>query len=317
MRRRELGLALASALIGVPCLSEAQPKVPHIDVFWPGAAGTGGDTFKGLQAGLRDFGLEDGRNISIAYHYADGSEARLAELAAAAIAARPDVIVAFAAVRPVAEQTRTIPIVVMTGDPVSLGLAQSLAHPGGNVTGPTVYVGFEIIGKWLELLLQIVPRARHIAFLRNAASSTAAAEALRQAADRFGTTVDDFPIRGPTELTPTLDAIRAGKFDALVVDNEPFLESKATEIAAAGLPAVSGNREFVDAGLLLSYGSSIFDVARHIGSYVDRILKGAKPGDLPIERPTKFELVINLKTAKALGITVPPTLLDRADDVIE
>jgi putative tryptophan/tyrosine transport system substrate-binding protein len=271
---------------------------------------------------LRDFGLEDGRNISIAYYYADGGEARLAELAAAAIAAGPDVIVAFATtVWSVAKQTRTIPIVAMTGPPVSMGLAQSLAHAGGNVTGPTVYIGFEIFGKWLELLLQIVPRARRIAFLRNAAtlSSVSGAEVLRQASDRLGhgITVDDFTIHGPAELTPTLDAIRVGKFDALVVDNEPFLLSKATEVAALGLPGVSGNREFVDAGLLLSYGCSILDVARHIGSYVDRILKGAKPGDLPIEQPTKFELVINAKTAKALGLTVPQVVLAQADEVIE
>lgn len=158
--------------------------------------------------------------------------------------------------------------------------------------------------------------------LRNRAttlSSVRGAEALRQAADRLrhGITVDDFTIHGPAELTPTLDAIRAGKFDALVVDDEPFLLSKATEITALGLPGVSGNREFVDAGLLLSYGCSTLDVARHIGSYVDRILKGAKPGDLPIERPTKFELVINAKTAKALGLTVPQLLLAQADGVIE
>jgi putative tryptophan/tyrosine transport system substrate-binding protein len=171
------------------------------------------------------------------------------------------------------------------------------------------------------LLLQIVPRARRIAFLRNAAtlSSVGGAEALRQAAERLGhgITVDDFTIHGAAELAPTLDAIRAGKFDALVVDDEPFLLSKATEIAALGLPAVSGNREFVDAGLLLGYACSIPDVARHIGSYVDRILKGAKPGDLPIELPTKFELVINLKTAKRLGLTVPRLLMAQADKVIE
>jgi putative ABC transport system substrate-binding protein len=146
MRRRELIAGLLGAGLAGRAFAQAA-KVPHIDVFWPGAAGTGGDTFKSLQAGLHDFGLEDGRNISIAYYYTDGSEARLAELAAAAIAAGPDVIVACATTVPlVAKQTRTIPIVAMTGDLVSLGLAQSLAHPGGNVTGPTIYVGFELFG---------------------------------------------------------------------------------------------------------------------------------------------------------------------------
>jgi putative ABC transport system substrate-binding protein len=323
MNRRNFALALASAVLGVPRLAETQTRVPHIVFLWLGSAGSVGDTLKGFQAGLRDFGCEEGRNLIVDYRYADGSEARLAELAAAAVAARPDLISTFGSIviGAVAKLTRSIPIVSLTGDPVGLGLAASLAHPGGNVTGMTIQVGPELAVKWLELLIEILPGARRIVMLRRATNPMGGAELnwMRAAADRLlnGLTIDEHVVREVSQLPSTLDAIKQAKPDALVVDNDVLLVSKAAEIAAVRLPAISGSRDFTDAGLLLSYGASIFDVVRHLGSYIDRILKGAKPADLPIEQPTKFELAINLKTAKTLELTIPESILDRADQVIE
>ena len=165
MNRRNFVVALASALLGVARFVDAQSRVPHIVFLWLGPAGSGGDTLKGFQAGLREFGYEEGRNLIVDYRYADGSEARLAELAAAAVAAQPDLISTFGrATSAVAKLTRTIPIVSLSGDPIGLGLAASLAHPGGNVTGMTVQVGPELAGKWLELITEIMPNARRIGF---------------------------------------------------------------------------------------------------------------------------------------------------------
>ena len=322
MNRRDFAVALASAFLGAR-LADAQSRVPHIVYLWLGPAGSDGETLKGFQTGLREFGYDEGRNLSVEYPYADGSEARLAELAAAAVAAQPDLISPFGGVviGAVAQLTRTIPIVSLTGDPVGLGLAASLARPGGNVTGMTVQVGPELAGKWLELLVEILPHARRIAMLRRASNPVSGTELthMRAAAERIAAalTIDEFAIREVTQLPSTLEAIRQAQPDGLVVDNDVLLVSKATEIAAVGLPAISGSRDFTDAGLLASYGASIFDIVRHLTSYIDRILKGAKPADLPIEQPTKFELVINLKTAKTLGLTIPEAILDRADEVIE
>jgi putative tryptophan/tyrosine transport system substrate-binding protein len=322
MNRRNFAVALASAVLGVPRLAEAQIRVPHIVFLWLGAAGSGGEALKGFQAGLREFGYEEGRNLIVDYRYADGSEARLAELASAAVAAQPDLISTFGiATNVVAKLTRTIPIVSLTSDQVALGLAASLAHPGGNVTGMKVQVGPELAGKWLELMIEILPNARRIAFLRRASNTLSVIElsSMRAAADRLvnGLTIDEYVVREVSQLPSVLDAIGRDKPDALVVDNDVLLVSKAAEIAAVRLPAISGSRDFADAGLLLSYGASIFDVVRHLGSYIDRILKGAKPADLPIEQPTKFELVVNLKTAEALGLTIPRVILAQADEVIE
>ena len=322
MNRRNFAVALASAFFGVPRLAEAQSQVPHIVYFWFGTAGSDDETLKGFRAGLRELGYDEGRNIIVDYRYADGSEARLAELAVAAVTAQPDLIATFGyPLLAVAKLTRTIPIVSLTSDQVALGLAASLARPGGNVTGMKVQVGPELAGKWLELLIEILPHARHIAMLRRVSNqfSIAVLSHMRAVADHLanGLTVDEYAIRDATELPSTLEAIRQAKPDGLVVDNDVLLVSKAAEIAAVRLPAISGSRDFTDAGLLASYGASIFDIPRHLASYVDRILKGAKPSDLPIEQPTKFELVINLKTAKTLRLTIPEAMLDRADEVIE
>jgi len=252
-----------------------------------------------------------------------GSEARLAELAASAIADQPDLIVTTGTVVTgiVAKLTRTVPIVSVTGDPVGTGFVASLARPGGNITGMAITAGPEVAEKWLELLCEMAPSARRIAMLRNAKNTSSAAQ-LRQmqaaAARRaVGLTIDEFRIDAAAELPSILEAIRRAKPDALVVDNDAFLVSKRSDVVAVGLPAISGSRDFVEAGLLAGYGSSILDVYRHVSSYVDRILKGAKPADLPVQQPTTFELILNLKAAKTLGLAIPPSILVRADEVIE
>ena len=297
--------------------------MPQVVYLWLGSADSDSATRTGLQAGLRKLGYQEGQNIRVDYRYADGNEARLAELAAAAVAEHPDIIVTSGTVvtRSVARQTTTIQIVSISGDPVGSGFVASLARPGGNITGLTVAVAPELAGKWLQLIVEIVPGARRIAVLRNALNTIGGTQLtlMRAAADQLGGNIffDEYPIRAATELGAALDAIARAKPDAVIVDNDPLLASTAAAIAAVKLPAISGSREFTDAGLLVTYGASIFDIYYRSASYIDRILKGDKPADLPVEQPVKFELVVNLKTAKALGLAIPTRILGLADEVIE
>lgn len=322
MRRRVLLASMAAAAFS-PGAAWAQKRLPHVAYLWLGVAGSDGATGKGFRTGLNEFGYQVGRNLILDEYYANGSEARLAELATSAIAAKPDLIVTTGTVVTsiVAKLTQTVPIVSVTGDPVGSGFVASLARPGGNITGMAITAGPALAEKWLELLSEMAPSAHRVAMLRNARNIASAAQLgqMRAAAARrtMGFTIDEFAIDAAVELPSVLEAIRRAKSDALVVDNEPFLVSKRSDIAALSLPAITSGRDFTEAGLLASYGSSIFDIYRHIPSYVDRILKGAKPADLPVQQPTKFELIVNLKTAKALGLTIPPSILARADEVIE
>ena len=324
MNRRALVLAFGGA-VAIARLGQAQARVPHLVYLWLGSAGSDRATRKGLEAGLRETGYREGQNIVIDYRYADGNQNRLAELADAAVAEYPDLIVAPGSVATgsLARLTKAIPIVSVSGDPVGSGFVASLARPGGNITGLTVQVGPELAEKWLELIVEIVPGARRIALLVNAPNAVWPAELrrMRAAAGRLGGTVAiaDYSVRAAADLPAALATIVGAKPDALVVDNDPLLIANSGEIVAAtaGLPTVCGNREFAAAGGLLAYGASIFDIYRRAAAYIDRILKGAKPADLPIEQPVKFELVINLKTAKALGLAVPQVLQAQADEVIE
>jgi putative tryptophan/tyrosine transport system substrate-binding protein len=279
-----------------------------------------------LRSGLRDLGYQEGRNLVIDRYYADGDPARLAALAAAAVAEHPDVFVTQGGVATasVAQQTRTIPIVTVDGDLVGQGFAASLAHPGGNITGLSTLVSYGLAGKWIQLLREIVPNMRRIALLAGGGASSYEAGTItemRAAAKHIdaGITIEQYSIGDAAELSSTFAAMFRAKPDALVVANTPLLASIAARIfsLADGLPTMGGQREFAEAGCLMSYGARIFDLEVRAASYVDRILKGAKPGDLPIELPDKFELVLNLKTAKALGLIVPPLLMAEADKVIE
>jgi putative ABC transport system substrate-binding protein len=219
--------------------------------------------------------------------------------------------------------TATIPIVSATPDPVGSGFAASLARPGGNITGISIAVGPDVAGKWVELVHEIVPRASKIAVLWNSANSAgvAAMQRIRDGSEKLGLHTLSQELRSIADFSVAFDAITREAPDAIIVDTDVLTVGRRASIAAYAmsqrLPSVFGVRDFVDEGGLVSYGASIFDIWRRAGSYVDRILRGTKPSDLPIEQPTKFELVINLKTAKALGITIPPALLARADEVIE
>jgi len=290
-----------------------------------GAEGSETSTTSGLRAGLGELGYREGQNIIIEYSYADGSEEKLKKLAAAAVAERPDLILAPGTIvtKVIKELTTTIPVVSTTGDPVGSGLVASLARPGGNITGLAIAVGPEIAEKLIELIAEIAPGASPIAVLANAQNPVTRAqiERMRIAAKHFDLTVTVFPYQGTADFPAALAAIERAQAHALIPDTDPLTTSKRQSIIAFAaehrLPAVYGLRDFVDAGGLVSYGTSIFDVWRRAATYVDRILKGVKPADLPIEQPTKFDLVVNLKTAAEQGLTMPPTILARADEVIE
>jgi putative tryptophan/tyrosine transport system substrate-binding protein len=326
MRRREFIVAFAGAVVAAARPAAAQGRVPHIAFFWLGSAGSDAEDLGGLRSGLRDLGYQEGRNLVIDRYYADGDPARLAALAAAAVAAHPDVFVTEGglATRSVAKLTKTIPIVAVNGDPVGLGFAASLAHPGGNITGLSIQVSNELAGKWIELIREMIPNARRIAVLFGGAPASRAIgeiTEMRAATQHLGAgvTIEQYSNRDAAELPSTFAAMLRAKPDALVVDTDPLLVSIAARVFALadGLPTICGDRHFAEAGCLMSYGASIFAIQVRAASYVDRILKGAKPGDLPIELPDKFELVVNLKTAKALGLTVPPLLMAQADKVIQ
>jgi len=279
-----------------------------------------------FQQGLRDLGYVEGQNLIMEYRYAEGSAERLRDHAAALVQLPVDVIVTVGAsgTRGAQHATRTIPI-VMTGnyDPVGQGFVASLAQPGGNITGLS-NLGTELPGKRLELLKEVAPQSRRIAVLANPASPgyapllnnlTVAAEALKL----FLHVVE---VRRVEELDDAFAAMLRAGADALVVFAEPQLitpqRGRIADLAATSrLPAMYDGKLYVEAGGLMSYGASLPDLYRRATTYVDKILKGAKPADLPVEQPTKFELVINLKAARALGITMPPSLLLLADEVIQ
>jgi len=290
-----------------------------------GAEGSETSTTSGLRAGLGELGYREGQNIIIEYSYADGSEEKLKKLAAAAVAERPDLILAPGTIvtKVIKELTTTTPVISTTGDPVGSGLVASLARPGGNITGLAIAVGPEIAEKLIELIAEIAPGASPIAVLANAQNPVTRAqiERMRIAAKHFDLTVTVFPYQGTADFAAALAAIERAQAHALIPDTDPLTTSKRQSIIAFAaehrLPAVYGLRDFVDAGGLVSYGTSIFDVWRRAATYVDRILKGVKPADLPIEQPTKFDLVVNLKTAAEQGLTIPPAILARADEVIE
>jgi putative ABC transport system substrate-binding protein len=278
--------------------------------------------------GLRDLGYVEGRNLVIEYRDAEGKSERLPALAAELVALKVDVIVAPGTLAALAakQATRTLPIVFASaGDPVTDGLVASLARPGGNVTGTSNLI-LELVGKCLEQLKQAVPGVSRVAALWQPGAMGARAEkdmlkGAEAAARALGVRLQFVEARGPADFDRAFSETTTAHADALtVLPSAMFVNERRRLVALAAknrLPAVYPSRDSVDAGGLMSYGPDLADVFRRAATYVDKILKGAKPGDLPVEQPTKFELVINLKTAKALGLTIPPSLLGRADEVIQ
>jgi putative ABC transport system substrate-binding protein len=326
MNRRTFLGTLAGGLLAAPLVAQAQPagKVPRIGFLFSGASGPARevDTFR---QGLRDLGYIEGQNIAIEYRFAGGQVERLPELAAELVRLKLDVIVAPYTPPALAAKraTSTIPIVfAVVADAVGAGLIANFARPGRNITGLTSSSA-ELGGKRLELLKQVVPKASRVAVLYNPAdrSNVLVLKQLQESAPTLALTLQPLEVREPREfegafLAMTRERAHAmfGTSGVLTFEHNKVLVDLA---AKRRIPAMWGHRQFVDAGGLTSYAVNFYDQIRQTAVYVDKILKGAKPADLPVEQPTKFELVINLKTAKALGLTIPPSLLQRADQVIE
>jgi putative ABC transport system substrate-binding protein len=327
-RRRFLLTSLAGAL-AAPLAARAQQaaKIARIGYLAPNLA-VSVHLPEAFRQGLRDLGYLEGRNVVIEYRDAEGKFERLPGLTAGLVALKVDVIVAGGTPAALAAQkaTRTLPVVFAgPGDPVTSGLVTSLARPGGNVTGLSSFAP-ELVGKCLEQLKQAVPGVGRVAALwqpgglgeRTDKDVLKEAEA---AARALGVRLQFVEARGPENFDKAFSEMTRARAGALtVLPGSMFVNERRrlVDLAAKNrLPAVYPWREGVDAGGLMSYGPDLADLFRRAATYVDRILKGAKPGDLPVEQPTKFELVINLKTAKALGLTIPPSLLARADQVIE
>ena len=333
MKRREFISLLGGAAIAWPLAARAQQatKMPRIGILSPGRSDLPDPTLNMLNAflqGLHELGYTEGQNLAIERRYADGSSDRLRELAAELVRRKPDIIVAFSttAARPAKQATGTIPIVaVAMADPVADGLIASLARPGGNVTG-TTFLGPELVAKRLQLLREVVPGLSRVAALwhPNAYSERTMAGVLNEievAARTLGLQLQLVPAVGPDDFVSAFAAMVREHADALIVMPSPMLFGEYRRIvsiaANSRLPAMGAAREFVDLGGLMSYGANLPDLARQSATYVDKILKGAKPAELPVEQPIKFELVINLKTTRELGLTIPQTLLVAADEVIE
>ena len=315
-------LSLAAFLAAAD--ADTPAKTARIGYVWLGPAGSDATTLDGLKRGLSKLGYVEGKNLMIEYRYADGRPDRLPIIFAALAALKLDLLVTPGTIvtRAAQQATKTIPIVSTSTDPVGSGFAKSLARPGGNITGLSLATGDDFNGKWLELIKELNPKVKRIAYLWNPGSASSVEElaSLKRLAPRLRVEIEDFGVREAGQLDAALEAIRTSRAGALLVDDDPLLLAERARIVAFAarhrLVAVYEIREFVDAGGLISYGPSIADIHHRAAGYVSKILKGAKPAEMPVEQPTIFEMVLNLKTAKAMGLTVPPSLSGRADQVI-
>jgi putative ABC transport system substrate-binding protein len=319
-RRTFLGGAATTIVAGVARAAEVTKSARLGVVSFGGRTHA---TIAGLMGGLADKGYVVGRNLVVEERFAEGHSDRLAALVAEVLAAHVDVLYAQGTQTAVAAKraTTTIPIVFQSGDPVGAGLVASLARPGGNLTGVSLLSG-DYSRKWLELLKEAVPRLHRVTVLWNPDNPVIAREVeqMRQAADRLNLELAAFPGRA-IEIDSSLAAIAGAGFEGLIIADDAFLDTIAPRIGAFAiehrLAAIAGFGHRVREGLLMSYSVNFIAIGRRAAGYVDRILKGARPADLPVEQATEFALRINLKTAKALGLEIPPSLLARADEVIE
>ena len=325
MRRREFITLLGSAAAWPLAARAQQPAMPVIGFLNPTSPDTIADRLRGFRQGLKDTGYVEGDNVTIVYRWAEGQNDRLPELAADLVRRQVAMIAAFASAALAAKAaTTTIPIVfVVPEDPVRLGLVTSIARPGGNLTGINIFSG-ELAAKRLELLRELVPAATRVAVLVNPADAAGAETMVRDvapAARTLGLQIQVLNASTSREIDAAFATLGRERPDALFVGSDPFFTSRRVQLANLAsrhmVPMTSSTREIAEVGGLMSYGSNIPDVWRQAGTYTGRILKGAKPADLPVVQASKFELVINAQTARMLGLTVPPMLLVRADEVIE
>ena len=325
-RGRFIG-ALAAGLVTAPPTLRAQEsgKVWRIGFLGGASASSTTPRVEALRRGLRELGYVEGRNLTIEFRWAEGNAARLPALAAELAKLKVDVIVSEGTSATIAARrtTTTIPIVFsVAGDPVGTGLVSSLARPGGNVTGLTD-IAPEMAGKRLELLREAAPGATRIAALWNPANSSSELHMKdTEAAGRtLGLAVRSIEVRDVNRLDGAFATAVRDRAGAVVVLADAALFGRRDQIAQLAaknrLPSIAWTREFAKSGCLMIYGPNVVEMHRIAATYLDKIFKGARPGDLPVEQPTKFELVINLKTAKTLGLTIPPSLLQRADEVIQ
>ena len=324
MNRRTFMTRVTGGLLVLPFCTRAQTAIPVIGFLSGQSPGPWAPYVAAFRKGLNETGYIEGKNVAIEFRWAEGQDDRLPALAADLVRRQVAVlVVGGGGIREAKAATATIPIVFTTGnDPVDAGLVLSLAHPGGNLTGVS-FIPAELAAKRLELVHQLVPKATDIGMVRNPVQTTAESRVrkVQEAAPSFGLNVHVLNARTEQEIDAafvTLAKLRAG---AILVDSDPFFNARRDQFVALAahhaMPVIYDVRETVVAGGLMSYAGSIPEAYRQAGIYTGKILNGAKPADLPILQPTKVELVINLKTAKALGITIPQSLLLRADEVIQ
>ena len=324
MRRRDFIKLLGAAASTWPIAARAQQpgKLPSIGFLGASASGFA-PWVAAFVAHLRELGWIEGRTISIEYRWSEGRPERYAEIAAEFVRLKVDIIVTVGSAVPIVKQaTSTIPIVFAVAiDPVGSGLVASLAKPGGNVTGLSIQAN-ELAGKRLELLREVLPQLRRLAIIFNADNTQPVLEMGETQAEarRLGLEVTPLAIRRAEDITPAFQALKT-RADALYVAVDQLIVANRIPIVTSALgerlPTIFSTSDFARDGALMSYGPNYSDLFRHSADYVDKILRGSKPGDIPVEQPTKFELVINLTTAKTLGLTIPPTLIARADELIE
>jgi ABC-type uncharacterized transport system substrate-binding protein len=321
MQRREFITLLGGAAVVWPLAARAQQarKLPTIGLLGATTPTAQSRWIAAFVQRLRELGWIEGRTIAIEYRYAEGRTERYAEIAAEFVRLKVDVIVTYGTP---SSEAAVIPIVfAVAGDPVGNGLVASLAHRGGNITGLSLQQ-IDIVGKKLDLLRELLTGLLRLAIMGNLGNAATVLDVgeVRVAASRLGLDIISLDVRRAEDIAPAFDAIN-GRAEALYVSNNPLIVTNVNRIntlaVGARLPTIHNSREFIESGGLMSYGPNYPDLFRRAADFVDKILRGAKPADLPVEQPTKFDFVINLTTAKALGLTIPPSLLARADEVIE
>ncbi len=321
INKKIISITIGALLVTLSSHAQAQLKIPHVGILFIG--GRDQPHLEAFKQGLHERGYLEGKNILLDYRYAEGKEDRLRDLAGELVHHKVDVIVVTADVSAQAAQevTKTTPIVMTTGDPVSWGLAKSLAKPGGNVTGLTVLLA-DLSGKRIEILRETLPKMTHVAALWSPREKVATGvfKETQAAAQGFSLQLQSYEVTTREDIEKAFAEMTKVRLSALVVLLTPLVTLHSKRIVEHALKqhlaGIYPTRQFAEEGGLMAYGPLIGDLYHRAATYVDKILKGAKPADLPIEQPTKFELVINLKTAKKIGLTIPPNVLARADKVV-
>jgi len=326
VRRRDFVTLLGGAAVewSLTTSAQPQPNIPRVGCAFSGTPTTGKHLFEAFRQALRGLGYVEGQTIVLEVRWAEGRYEHYPGLVAELVGLKVDVLVVTnsQATRAAMKASRTIPIVMFATDPVRQGLVTSLSHPGGNVTGLSFY-NEELSGKRLQILRELVPELTRLAVIRNPLTEVDGIfwQDTEVAAQKLGVALQSLEVRGPEDFEAAFAGATRGSAQALLAFDDPLTvayRSRITALAASNhLPVMYAYREFPYAGGLMSYGPSVVFLFRRAATFVDKILKGAKPTDLPVEQPTKFELVINVKVAKVLGLTVPPSLLTLADELIE